>query len=154
MNDTTLLAPTRLGRFVLAGMLTACAGAQAQDTVGPMAKDAAVPASEIPSLLTRLPGFEAQTPIVRSPWSPFRYCSAPDYPKISLRNEEQGVVDVSFLIAENGQVIDARVRKSSGFEALDNATIRALLKCRFAPVAMHGVPVQVWIGTSYQFDLY
>ncbi|NHZ95556.1 energy transducer TonB [Massilia sp. CCM 8734] len=152
MNTTTSLFPARLARPVLlAALLAWCAVAQGQEATGWEAEKAVAPASgKLP--VWRVAPDQPQLPVVQN-WSPFQHCAGPEYPKSSLRNNEEGVVKASFLIAETGQVIDARVMKSSGFAALDQAAIRALLKCWFGPATLQGVPVKVWIGTSYHFAL-
>ncbi|MDQ1831029.1 energy transducer TonB [Massilia scottii] len=145
MKNGTLLSPSRLGRFLLlAGLLAASAGAQAQDSAG-----AAAPPNDTPKTPEETPSADVEARIVPSPWSPFRYCTSPEYPKGSLRNGEEGLVNIAFQVAEDGQVIDARIMKTSGFETLDKAAIRALLKCRFAPAVMFGVPIRKWLGTGY-----
>ncbi|MDQ1817676.1 energy transducer TonB [Massilia sp. CCM 9210] len=155
MKNGALLSPVRIGRLLLlASLLAASAGAQAQDSAGVAPTVAAAPPSDTPKTPDETPSVDVEARIVPSPWSPFRYCTSPDYPKGSLRNGEEGLVTAAFLVAQDGQVIDARVMKTSGFEALDKAAIRALLKCRFAPAVMFGVPIRKWMGTGYSFVIH
>ncbi|WP_211466439.1 TonB family protein, partial [Collimonas silvisoli] len=49
-------------------------------------------------------------------------CEKPEYPRTSLRNEEEGVVTVKLTIGADGNVVDSAVEKSSGFRDLDRAT--------------------------------
>ncbi len=63
-------------------------------------------------------------------------CDKPEYPRSSLRNNEEGVVDVKLKISDKGDVLDAEIVRSSGFPDLDKATLRAWSLCHFTP-AMH-----------------
>jgi TonB family protein len=51
-------------------------------------------------------------------------CPKPEYPKASLRNEEEGVVTYRFTIGSNGRVLRQQVVRSSGFPNLDRAARR------------------------------
>ena len=80
-------------------------------------------------------------------------CARPVYPKESLRAEQQGRVDLEFLINSDGRAVDTRIKKSSGFPALDKAALEGLSKCRFKPATENGNPVLRWIAVSYTFTL-
>jgi len=80
-------------------------------------------------------------------------CVRPVYPKESLRNEQQGTVDLEFLIDIDGSVADSRVTKSSGFAALDTAAKVGLAKCRFKPASRDGKPARAWQSVSYVWKL-
>ncbi|SFD31474.1 energy transducer TonB, partial [Collimonas sp. OK412] len=45
-------------------------------------------------------------------------CEKPEYPRSSLRNEEEGMVTVKLTIGADGNVLDSAVEKSSGFKDL------------------------------------
>lgn len=78
-----------------------------------------------------------------------RSCAKPDYPAQSLRNEEEGLVVVQFLIATDGNSIESKVEKSSGFRRLDEAARQALSLCKFKPGTEDGKPVQSWARIEY-----
>ncbi|MES2018731.1 MAG: energy transducer TonB [Pseudomonadota bacterium] len=80
-------------------------------------------------------------------------CARPVYPKQSLRAEQQGRVDLEFLIDIDGTVADSRVTKSSGFPALDAAAKEGLGKCRFKPATTEGKPARAWQSVSYIWTL-
>jgi TonB family protein len=80
-------------------------------------------------------------------------CARPVYPKESLRAEEQGRVDLEFLINSDGRAVDTRVKKSSGFPLLDKAALDGLSKCRYKSATEDGKPVLRWIAVSYTFSL-
>ena len=83
----------------------------------------------------------------------FTTCAKPEYPRKSLRNEEQGAVTLQFLIGTDGRVADSKVEKSSGFRDLDNAARAALSLCAFKPGLADGKPQQSWTRVQYVWKL-
>jgi TonB family protein len=67
-----------------------------------------------------------------------------DYPAISLRNDEEGVVGYRLTISIVGAVTGCQITQSSGFAALDEATCTLLQKrARFNPATgANGVAVE------------
>lgn len=62
------------------------------------------------------------------------YVSASDYPAESLQSGEQGLVDFTLLISDEGRPTDCTITHSSGSPRLDQATCRAMReRARFAP---------------------
>ena len=82
-----------------------------------------------------------------------RNCEKPEYPRSSLRNEEEGTVTLAFLIGVDGNVVDSKVEKSSGFKDLDNAARRGLSLCKFKPATTDGKPEQSWKQMQYVWKL-
>lgn len=82
-----------------------------------------------------------------------RSCAMPEYPPSSRRLEESGTVTLRFLIDTDGQVVESKIEKSSGFDRLDNAARDALSRCRFKPGAVDGVPEQSWARLNYTWKL-
>ena len=95
----------------------------------------------------------AQGPSVVRAVVDFSTCDKPDYPRNSLRNEEQGTVRIQFLIGLDGRVADSKVEKSSGFRALDAAAKNALSLCKFKPGSVDGKPQQSWTAVDYVWKL-
>jgi protein TonB len=95
----------------------------------------------------------APAPVRVAPVVDFNSCSKPDYPRNSLRNEEEGTVTLQFLIGVDGSVVDSKVEKSSGHRALDRAAQRALSQCRFKPGMIDGKPQQTWTKVQYVWKL-
>ena len=83
----------------------------------------------------------------------FSTCERPDYPRNSLRNEEQGTTRLTFLIGLDGKVADSKIEKSSGFRALDAAAKNALSLCKFKPGSVDGKPQQSWTAVDYVWKL-
>lgn len=80
--------------------------------------------------------------------------SRPPYPPTSRRLEEQGTVILNLYVQADGKVTDAKVRKSSGSERLDEAAVReALRSWRFLPATQGGVPIAAWHPVAVTFRL-
>jgi len=79
-------------------------------------------------------------------------CKA-EYPKASLMNEEQGNVSMAFLVGTDGNVIESKVEKSSGYKNLDKAAIKALSACKFKPGTKDGSVAQTWTKVDYDWKL-
>lgn len=70
------------------------------------------------------------------------------YPALARRREWQGTVIVSFTLVADGTVVDLAVRRSSGYEALDEAALDAVR--RAAPFPPTGLDVLVVIPVGFQ----
>ncbi|RZT04277.1 protein TonB [Duganella sp. CF402] len=79
-------------------------------------------------------------------------CKA-EYPKASLMNEEQGDVTMAFLVGTDGNVVESKVEKSSGFKNLDKAALKALSACKFKPGTKDGAIAQTWTKVDYSWKL-
>ncbi len=80
-------------------------------------------------------------------------CQKPEYPSASRRNEEEGTVQLRFLIGPEGNVLESQVEKSSGFTRLDEAARTALSRCQFKPGTLNGKPEQSWASMKYTWRL-
>jgi protein TonB len=76
-----------------------------------------------------------------------------EYPKASLMNEEEGSVTMSFLVSADGQVVDSKLDKTSGFKNLDKAAMKSLSACKFKPGTKDGAPAQTWTKIDYVWKL-
>jgi TonB family protein len=80
--------------------------------------------------------------------------SAPDYPQKALENRQEGWVRVSFIISEEGGVIEPMIEDSSN-RVFDESTLRAIKNWRYKPATLGGKPVeQSMVETiiRYQFQ--
>jgi TonB family protein len=80
-------------------------------------------------------------------------CVKPEYPKESLRNDEQGTVTLLLSITGEGAVSHTRVAKSSGFELLDARAAEAFASCRFIPALQDGTPVASEVKMEYVWKI-
>ncbi|KQW55445.1 energy transducer TonB [Variovorax sp. Root411] len=80
-------------------------------------------------------------PAVQMPSSNADYLQNPKatYPAMSKRLGEQGKVVVRVLVGVDGLPKSAEVKKSSGFDRLDEAAVEYIMKCRFVPGKVNGV---------------
>lgn len=70
---------------------------------------------------------------------------------MSLRLNEQGKVVVRVLIGKNGRALNARIAKSSGFDRLDQAALRAVLNWRYVPGTVDGQAQDMWFDAPINF---
>src|SRR5579875_755153 len=83
----------------------------------------------------------------------FDLCKMPEYPRSSLRNEEQGTVTYRFVVSPRGRVLKTIILRSSGFRDLDRAAEGALVQCAFRPASIDGQPVQSTMEVQYVWKL-
>jgi len=110
------------------------------------------PPSPLPVQMTAPPAPPApsvQTAAVISASS----CEKPEYPSASKRLEEEGTLQLKFLVGADGKVIESAVEKSSGFRRLDEAARAGLSKCQFKPATVDGKPQQSWASMKYTWRL-
>jgi protein TonB len=80
-------------------------------------------------------------------------CVKPEYPSASKRLEEEGTVNLRFLIGIDGKVIEASIEKSSGYRRLDEAAREGLSRCQFTAATVSGKPEQAWATMKYTWRL-
>lgn len=72
-------------------------------------------------------------PVVRTP---------PDYPHRELVRGQQGWVELSYVVTEDGRVIDPVVEDSSGSRLFEKAALRTVEAWKYEPATVNGKPVQ------------
>jgi len=77
----------------------------------------------------------------------------PEYPRMSRRLGEAGLVVVSVYVDEGGLPRTVRVSQSSGFARLDEAAVLGVQKARFKPYTQNGVPAAGWALIPFPFEL-
>lgn len=80
-------------------------------------------------------------------------CAKPAYPELSRRREEQGSVQLKFLVAADGHVVESQIEQSSGYPRLDEAARAGLSKCQFKPGTVDGKPEASWARMKYVWKL-
>ncbi len=72
-------------------------------------------------------------------------CPGVPFPESAKRSRMQGVVELSFLIDENGEISDLQVLESGG-EMFDDAVLETVKSWRYEPATKHGVRVKMrWV---------
>lgn len=146
---------------VMFALLCMVAPAQADAQNRPRAAKT-MPAAQAPSVDAPLPSPQApQRPFdpafahddqVAGPIS-YSHCEQPEYPRASLRNEEEGRVIMRFRIGADGLVQHAQVTKSTGFPALDHSAATAYRACKFRPATYDGKPLPGYAQIAFVFVL-
>ena len=77
----------------------------------------------------------------------------PEYPRLSRRLNESGLVIVRVYVDEGGVPRSVQVAKSSGFARLDDAATAAAQKARFKPYTENGKPTAGWARIPFPFEL-
>jgi TonB family protein len=79
-------------------------------------------------------------------------CEELEYPREALKaGIMEGTVWVQALIDKQGKVRKAQVLKSSGYETLDDAAVKASYRCEYVPAYQDDKPVAVWISYRVNF---
>ncbi len=68
--------------------------------------------------------------------------SAPRYPAHELRRNQQGWVVLSYVVTDDGRVIEPVVEESSGSRAFEDAAMYTVTNWRYEPAMLNGEPVQ------------
>lgn len=80
--------------------------------------------------------------------------SPPDYPRSSIRANEQGNSAISVCIDARGRVSSATLASTSGYATLDNAALKWVRNARFTPGKLDGVAQSVCGHTVvYEWNL-
>ena len=80
-------------------------------------------------------------------------CEKPPYPAASRRAAEEGEVRVRLLIDVSGKVLESKIERSSGSRRLDDASMEAMLQCKYRPGTVDGKPVRLWLTKIYVWRL-
>jgi protein TonB len=80
-------------------------------------------------------------------------CTKPPYPAESQELEEEGTVTLGITTDVNGNVVEIKIIKSSGFTRLDDAAKQAFGRCEFNPGTLDGVPEKTTATVQYEFRL-
>ena len=75
------------------------------------------------------------------------------YPAQARRENIEGRVLVWVKIDKTGKVVIARIMKSLGSEACDDASMEAIAKVKWEPAIHDGKPVDVWVCVPVEFRL-
>jgi TonB family protein len=80
-------------------------------------------------------------------------CAKPEWPRESLRWEQQGAVTLAFLIGLDGKVLESKVVESSGYPLLDMAAQDGIAQCKFTPPNSVGRSEPTWMKMKYVWTL-
>lgn len=77
----------------------------------------------------------------------------PAYPRAARRRGEEGTVMLLVEVLSNGRVGRVDIEKSSGFELLDNAAVKAVRRWRFVPAKKGATSVTARVRIPVEFNL-
>lgn len=78
---------------------------------------------------------------------------APVYPMLSRKRKEQGTVWLLLLVSKEGMVTELKLKKTSGFDRLDQAALQAVKKWKFQPARKQGQAIDYWYELPLKFSL-
>lgn len=84
------------------------------------------------------------TPLVKIP---------PIYPMRAMRRGIEGWVKIKFLVNTNGLVENPKVMEATPESIFDKSVINCVLKWKFKPGTVEGVPVNTMVETTIRFKL-
>lgn len=101
------------------------------------------------------PAAPVEVALVRGGFDPKRPIRPTDefYPSASIRAGEEGVAMTEIYIAADGRVTDARIKTSSGFDRLDEATLKYVKTWRMKPATRGGVPEGSWVTVPVRWKI-
>jgi TonB family protein len=77
----------------------------------------------------------------------------PVYPLEAREKGYQGEVLLRVEVLSNGQVGQVEVKRSSGYEVLDESALTAVKQWKFIPARRGEVPIPVWVNIPIKFQL-
>jgi protein TonB len=77
----------------------------------------------------------------------------PAYPLAARRNGYEGTIVLTVQVLSSGGVGDLRIKKSSGYEILDQSAQEAVRQWHFEPGRRMGQPVTTWVEIPIRFVL-
>ncbi|MFH1940698.1 MAG: TonB family protein [bacterium] len=77
----------------------------------------------------------------------------PDYPPEARQEGLEGSVDMYLFVNERGEVEQARINQSSGYNILDDASVAFAKRLKFNPAKKEGKPVAVWVSRIMNYQL-
>ncbi len=123
----------------------------------PVAREPEPSVASVPAPATRsaAPAAAAPAPAVVPPRSDAAHLNnpAPVYPPLSRKLQEQGRVLLDVHILADGSVGEMRLKKSSGFDRLDDAAMRAVRQWRYLPARRGDEPIAWWYVQPIVFAL-
>ncbi|MEA2014147.1 MAG: energy transducer TonB [Thermodesulfobacteriota bacterium] len=77
----------------------------------------------------------------------------PEYPAIARRRGHEGGVLIAAMISAYGNVVELKIKESSGHHVLDQAAMKAVEEWEFKPARRMGIPVSMLVDVPVRFVL-
>jgi len=78
---------------------------------------------------------------------------SPVYPVIARKRGYQGIVELSVLVSEKGNVSAIKIFKSSGHTSLDHKAVTTVKTWQFEPGTKNNIPQKMWVKIPVKFEL-
>ncbi|MGI1669625.1 MAG: energy transducer TonB [Neptuniibacter sp.] len=78
---------------------------------------------------------------------------APKYPRKALRKRQEGTAWIRILVSADGVNTEIVLHKSSGFESLDEAALKAVRLWHFEPSLVNGLRFSSWVEVPVIFTI-
>jgi protein TonB len=132
--------------------------AAAPSSIAPAAVDPTPPATAAPAAPSTpaAPATGRQTLEIAAPKNVTHLdCNIvkPDYPAMSRRHAESGTAYVRFVVGLTGKLENIELKKSSGYDRLDQAALDAVRASTCKPYLENGEPIRAAYTQPYQFGL-
>lgn len=116
---------------------------------------AAAPAAIEASTVAATPAAPPAPARIELPSSDAAYLNNPKpaYPALSRRLGEQGKVLVRVLIGVDGKAEQVEIRRSSGYERLDQSALATVRSWRYVPGKRNGIPEAMWFEVPIVYVL-
>ncbi len=131
-----------------------------QKTPPPVAKAAAAAPAPAPSKAVRQKAASSSPAKTAEPTTQLPSADAaglnnkaPVYPMLSRKRKEQGTVWLLLLVSKEGLVTELKLKKTSGFDRLDQAALQAVKKWKFQPARKQGQAIDYWYELPLKFSL-
>lgn len=104
------------------------------------------------------PALSPTRPVAIKPATPLASANGstnlkPEYPKLSRRLGEQGLVRLRLLVLKSGEVAKVEVLQSSGFHRLDLAAAETVRQWHFEPAKQGEQAIDNWQNQTIVFEL-
>lgn len=94
-----------------------------------------------------------EAPASYSPPKPVTGNTAPEYPKLARKRNQQGLVILRCFIDSKGKAAKVELNKSSGHKLLDEAAMKAVKDWNFIPARKNDQPYGEFLLIPIQFNL-
>jgi len=108
---------------------------------------------EIPPFQPRYPEPSGQDFVASSSKPRLVFQAKPHYPEVARLAQVEGTVIVKVLVGVDGQVQAAEILQGR-HPLLNNAALKAALRCKFTAGEQRKMKVQTWVAVPYNFRLH
>jgi protein TonB len=113
-----------------------------------------VPPSEVKSYAGGSPGFKAAKTSSITKEADVICRTKPRFPKELADQGIEGVTELLLKIASTGELVEARVSRSSGHKVLDDLSLQGIRSCAFKPGEVNGEAVDTLLRYKFRWEVF